>query len=88
MSAKPENLTKHELIGLMAEVVESSDPTRVGLKGRIVDETRNTFTIESKGKEKIVAKAECTFRFSLDHEVVEVDGKVLVARPEDRIKKV
>ena len=87
MSAKPENLTKHELIGHMVEVVESSDPAKAGLKGRIVDETRNTFIIDCKGKEKTVAKAECTFRFSLGQTLVEVDGKVLVARPEDRIKK-
>lgn len=87
MSAKPENLTKHELIGLVVEVVKSPDPAKAGIKGKIVDETRNTFTIDCKGKEKIIPKAECTFRFSLGHDVVEVDGSVLVSRPEDRIKK-
>ena len=53
----------------------------------MVDETRNILVIRTDGQEKRVPKAECTFRFELDRSVVEVDGKLLVGRPEDRIKK-
>jgi ribonuclease P protein subunit POP4 len=84
----PENLVRHELIGLRAKVVESSNPKNVGIKGRIVDETRNTFTIEKKdGKEKKLIKEENVFVFDLSGEKVRVEGKILVGRPEDRIKK-
>lgn len=60
-----------------------------GIKGKVVDETRNTIKIEDyEGNEKIVPKKEATFHFKLpDGSKVEIDGKILVARPEDRIKK-
>ena len=34
-----------EIIGRYAEIVHSSDPTHVGLRGWIVDETKNTISI-------------------------------------------
>lgn len=80
----------HELIGLMVRVSKSSDPGKKGMSGTVVDETRNTLVIETrdKGERRVLPKAECTFRFALPGgEVVEVDGRVIVARPEDRTKK-
>ncbi|MGB9987595.1 ribonuclease P protein component 1 [Salarchaeum japonicum] len=41
----PETLPRHELVGLHAEVVDSTDPSRVGIAGRIVDETMRTLLI-------------------------------------------
>jgi len=46
MSITPETLTRHELCGLHVEVVESTDPARVGTSGRVVRETTNTLLIE------------------------------------------
>ncbi len=84
----PENLVRHELIGLKAKVVDSSNPKNVGIKGRIVDETRNILVIEkTDGKEVKLVKEENVFVFDLGGERISVDGKVLVGRPEDRIKK-
>src|SRR3989344_881259 len=81
-----ENLAVHEIIGLKAEVVGSSDKGREKMKGKIIDETKNTFTLETTKGEKIVPKAEAVFEFYLGDEKVIVDGKKLVYRPEDRIK--
>ncbi|GGL50675.1 ribonuclease P protein component 1 [Halocalculus aciditolerans] len=50
MPLTPETLTRHELAGLHVEVVESTDPSRVGLSGRIVRETMNTLVIEAGGE--------------------------------------
>lgn len=84
----PQNLVKHELIGLMAKVAESKNPKSVGLSGKVIDETRNTLIIEKKdGKEAKLIKEGNVFIFDLGGQKVRVDGKVLVARPEDRIKK-
>ncbi len=83
----PRNITRHELIGLVVEVVESKDPTLKDRTGRIVDETRNTITIEAGGKRKTIPKGICTFRFALESERIEVLGSALVNRPEDRIKR-
>ena len=88
MPITPKNLVRHELIGLEVKIKDSTDPTQKGLKGRVVDETQRTFVIETRKGEKIIPKANCIFIFTLPNKTkVEVDGKLLVSRPEDRIKK-
>ena len=88
MKVTPE-IIRHEFIGLTAEVVKSSNPSYVGIKGRVIDETRNTFVIETNGKEKRIIKNISIFHFTYtDGTKIEIDGKILVGRPEDRVKKV
>lgn len=82
------NLVRHELIGLRVKIAKSTDPTQKNLSGMVADETYNTLTVESSGKEKKVVKSNCVFVFTLPSGTkVEVDGSVIVGRPEDRIKK-
>lgn len=81
-------IIQHEFIGLKAKVVKSSNSNCIGILGRVVDETRNTFVISQDGKRKTVVKEQSVFHFTLpDGTVVEVDGKILVGRPEERLKK-
>ena len=88
MPINEKNLVRHELIGLVAEVIKSSNKQVEGMKGRVVDERRNTLTLEIGGREKVLPKEENSFLFLLPSgREVSVDGKVLVGRPEDRIKK-
>ena len=87
MKITPE-VVRCEFIGTQAKVHRSSHLENVGISGRVVDETRNTFSILQKTKCKIVAKQSSVFRFRFpDDTVVEIDGKILVGRPEDRLKK-
>ena len=46
------NIIKHELIGLKAEIVDSRNKANIGIKGKIIDETKNTIIIEHKSKKK------------------------------------
>jgi len=83
---------QHELIGLRAEVEESSNSDVKGLCGTVIDETRNMFVIENEqGKGKRIPKAGNVFIFELGDEEARVRtrvrGNMLVSRPEDRIKK-
>jgi ribonuclease P protein subunit POP4 len=89
MPITPQNLVRHELIGLSVKIAKSTDPTQKGLKGKVIDESYNTLKIETKeGKEKVIPKNNSIFIFTLPNGVkVEVDGKLLISRPEDRIKK-
>lgn len=88
MVITPHNLVRHELCGLYVKIVRSTNPTQVGLKGRIVSESYHMLTLETGKGEKRVAKKDCVFVFKLPSGLeVRVDGKVLVGRPEDRIKK-
>jgi ribonuclease P protein subunit POP4 len=85
----PENIVRHELMGLQAMVRVASNPQLVGITGKVIDESRNTLILEtSEGREVTIVKDQCTLSFRLpDGQSVRVDGKLLVARPEDRIKK-
>lgn len=74
-----------ELIGLDVEVL--SEPFS-GIAGKVVDETKNTFTIESAGTERMVPKPGNEFRFAYEGRKIDIKGSQIMHRPEDRIKKV
>jgi len=82
------NVLKHELIGLEARVINSSDKNLIGTYGTIIDETKDMLVIDQAGKPKIVQKKSSIFKLTLPGgEEVDVDGANLIARPQDRIKK-
>lgn len=85
----PQNILRHELVGLEVEIIHSLHGDLIGIKGRVVNETRNTLTIEDgEGTEKIIPKGSTTFEFTLpDGVTIELKGEIIVSRPEDRIKK-
>ncbi len=82
-------ILQHEFIGLEAKVVRSSNQSQIGIRGKVLDETQKTLTISHNDKEKRIIKRTSTFQFTFpDKTVIEVEGKVLVGRPEDRAKKI
>lgn len=85
----PYNIVRHELIGLEVKVSSSSNPYLKGVSGIVVDETRNMLFIEgSDGRVRKIPKSCCKFKFKLPSGViVEVDGRVIVGRPEDRLTR-
>ena len=87
MPIRPENILRHELIGLKTIVARSSNTLLVGTRGRIVDETRNTVKLSTREGVKMIPKGITVFRFDLpDGSIVEVEGAKLVGRPENRMK--
>jgi ribonuclease P protein subunit POP4 len=72
-------LSKGELIGKTLEVIESNNKSLKGLKGVVINETKNTITIKG---EKTILKRGCTFRIENE----ELKGEDLRKRPEERIK--
>ena len=81
-------IVQQELVGLKAKVIRSSHPGYVGIEGKVLDETRNTILILHKNRKKNVIKNTTVFNFTMpDGTIVEIDGKTIVGRPEDRIKK-
>ncbi len=88
MSMNIRNVLQHELIGLEVEVTESTNLYLEGKKGIIMDETRNTLTIKEEGELKMLPKKEIVFSVKTpEGEKVKVKGRKIVARPEDRTKK-
>ncbi len=82
------DIIRYEFIGTGAEITRSPHGGYVGLGGIVVGETKITFTLLSEGKSKSVIKDHAVFNFQFgDGTVAEIDGKLLVGRPEDRLNK-
>ena len=75
-----------ELIGEKTSVEKSSGKGFQGLEGKIVDEKRNTFVLETGKGRKTVPKKVWVFFFP-DHGI-KTDGEILVSLTEDRTKKI
>jgi len=83
------SIVQDEFLGLELTIVKSLNSSTVGLTGKVVNETRNTFTILQNGEQKVVIKDTSVFGLMMtDGTVVEIDGKTIMGRPEDRIKKI
>ncbi len=85
ISAK--NLIRHELIGLRVDIVDSLNKFHVGIKGLVVDETKNLLIIETKKGIKKVQKKGTDFIFTIPNgKKVKVNGAIIAKRPEERVK--
>jgi len=79
----------YPLIGFPIEVVKSSCREFEGVKGKTVDEKKNIIVIEHNGKEKRIPKNSCVFRVEYAKgEKVDIKGKGIMHRPEEKIKNV
>jgi len=88
MKIAPQNIAKHELVGLSTHIVESRDPNHVCTKGTILGETKEMIKIDTGLGTKVVPKTICVFDITLpDGTVVRIDGGLLKGKPEDRMKK-
>lgn len=65
MPLTPETLTRHELNGLHVEVVDAANPDLVGIAGRIVVETMQTFMVDDGSRVRQVPKNGATFEFTI-----------------------
>ena len=65
-------------------VLESSDPTLVGLSGTILNETRRTIHVQTGEGEVQLAKNVITFTIDSGDAI---DGSTVTQRPEDRINR-
>jgi len=75
-------LVRVELIGLNVKVIGKN------IHGKIIDETKNSILIETQeGKRKMILKNNGKFEFSFPDKKIVVNGKKLIFRPEERIKK-
>ena len=96
----PDNILQHELIGLRVEITDSSCGCYIGLKGKIVDETRNTILImpeeierpyRGRKRELRIPKKNTVFKITVPASdiatQVEVRGSLLAYPPEDRVKR-
>jgi ribonuclease P protein subunit POP4 len=75
-----------EYIGHDVTVIKSTNHNNAGLKGRVIDETRNMMIIENGGRRLRIPKNGSTFMFNLDGSEEMIDGRVITYTTPDRIK--
>lgn len=83
---KATELLKTELIGKKAVIVDAKNRANIGIKGKIVDETKNTFTLETEKGKKTLIKQNITIEIVHDNKKIRINGKILAVAPEERIK--
>lgn len=81
-----------EFIGLRLKIISSPNKNNVGIEGKIIDETKNSFIIQkinqTKTYRKTIIKDQCLFEVTFkDDSKISVEGKTIALRPEDRIKR-
>ena len=76
------------MIGLVVDIKESTNNHMIGLKGQIIDETKNTITIKTKqNKIKKLIKNQHVFEIKKNNDYVKIGGAHLFGRSEERFKK-
>jgi ribonuclease P protein subunit POP4 len=87
MTSAPSTLLRRELIGLVVEVIGSTNSALVGTKGTVVEESKSMLEIMTAGKTKKLPKKGTRFMFTMpDGTQMAVDGEKLSGRPEKRAK--
>ena len=80
-----DNIRSHEFIGLNTEISESTNPQVIGLNGRIINETKSMFTINTKKGTRSIAKSTSSWKFSIQGKDITIDGAKIAKRPFDRL---
>ncbi len=80
-----DNISSHEFIGLDTEIIQSTNPQVVGLNGRIINETKSMFTINTERGSKSIAKSTNNWKFSIEGKDIVIEGNRIAKRAFDRI---
>jgi len=80
-----ENLLIHEIIGLEATIVKSSNEQTIGISGKVIDETKSMFFLNTKNGIKKIPKENAEWKFSFDKNELIVNGNLLAKRPQERL---
>jgi RNase P/RNase MRP subunit p29 len=76
------NKHQQEFIGKQIEIIKSQNIEQEKIKGKIIDETKNTFKIKTQNKTISILKKDKTF--IIDKQ--KIDGNKISKRSEERIK--
>ncbi len=81
------DIIKGEYIGRTVEVSFNNTYIDKQIEGLIVDETKNTFKLLTKKGMKTFLKKNIILKNKYNDESYQVEGKVLIGKPEERLKK-
>ena len=70
----------------MVEITKAANKNDKGQKGKIIDETKNTITIETKKGNKKIIKNTVTLKITNKNQETIIDAKTITKRSYERIK--
>ena len=79
------NMSMREVIGLKTMISASTNSQIIGLTGIIVDETKSTFTINTKNGFKMIPKKQNVWKFFSNTDELTIHGTLLEKRSFDRL---
>jgi len=80
-----QNILLHELIGLEAEVIESTNKDVIDIHGIIIDETKSMLILDTKKGIKKIYKDHNKWKFSSNFNDIIVQGNKIAKRSHDRL---
>jgi ribonuclease P protein subunit POP4 len=81
----PENIARHEFIGLKTHITDSTNAQFIGLNGTIINETKSMFSLNTVKGIKLIPKSHTSWKFIINDQQVMVNGLKILKRPFDRI---
>ncbi|MBS3122731.1 ribonuclease P protein subunit [Candidatus Woesearchaeota archaeon] len=90
---KQKEILTSEWIGSIVKIINATNKSLIDVEGKIIDETKHTFTIltlnknkENYNNKKKVLKKGCVFQVTQNSITYIVEGSLLEKKPEERIK--
>lgn len=84
---KQKEILTSEWIGSIVKIINATNKSLIDVEGKIIDETKHTFTILTLNKnKKKVLKNGCVFQITQNSAKYNVEGSLLEKKPEERIK--
>jgi len=71
------------LLGKQVEVIQSSNRYEVGIKGLVIEDTKNTIKVRAENGVKILIKNNIILMINDK----KIDGNLLIGKEEERIKR-
>ena len=71
------------LLGKQVEVIQSSNRYEVGIKGLVIEDTKNTIKVRTENGVKILIKNNIILMINDK----KIDGNLLIGKEEERIKR-
>ena len=79
-----ETISEYDLIGQEITITQSKNKEIVGLKGKVIMETKNMITVNTDDGKKNIPKDIC--QFSNNQGILETDSTKLSKRPHERME--
>ena len=80
-----DNITRHELIGLDTQIVDSTNSQIIGLNGTIINETKSMFSLNTANGVKLIPKSNNSWKFNVNNQQITINGSKIQKRPFDRL---